>query len=328
MNSLTPLATCLSAALNGVLPVPTQSVVPGLAVGGVLAGDVVLPHDMPPVSEALRAGVAVAALDLVGASPGAPVPLSDPVAVVPGAALPPGTDAVLPEDGIERWGAMAEAMRPLSSGDGARRAGHDGRAGAVLVQAETRLTARHAFAARQAGVQNVTIRRPRVAVQLDDPTQADFVAAWLADLGAELGTERPDLTLRRTPNHAPRLALGPAETAWLARDAAGLVLDLPARFDGMVAALYALALPALARLSGASPRADGRPLARKVTSTVGLSELVLLQAEGDAWLPQPAGLVTLSALATAHAFAILPPESEGCAAGTPLAATPLDQPLG
>jgi molybdopterin biosynthesis enzyme len=165
-------------------------------------------------------------------------------------------------------------------------------------------------------------------VLLDDPRQAAFATGFLRMLGGMQAQGPASLTLRSATDHRPRLALAPAETAWLAREGEGLVLTLPARFDGMLAACLALALPAMAALTGAAPRPETRPLVRKLASNVGLSELVLLAADGDAWLPHPAGTVTLTGLAAARAFAILPPESEGLPAGAPLAALPLEWPFG
>jgi molybdopterin biosynthesis enzyme len=332
MSSLTPLRLCLDRAMAGLAPVAPAVCDPAAACGQVLAADLTLPHDLPPVAEALRAGVAVAALDLVGASPGAPVPLGTPVRVVPGMPLPPGTDAVLPEDGTDGPPALPEAVRPVGPGEGVRRAGHDGRAGDRVASAGMRLAPHQALVAALAGIAAVPVRRPRVAVALADPAQAAFARAWAVGLGAVVSAgvsaDGADLTLRSATAHTPRLALAPAETAWLERSAAELVLTLPARFDGMVAALLGLGLPALAALSGATPRTETRPLARKIASGVGVAELVLLARDGDAWLPQPAGTLTLSRLAAACAFAILPPDSEGLPAGAPLSAHPLDLPFG
>jgi len=328
MTILTPLGLCLSRALDGLTPVPAAWAETGTALGLVLADDLCLPQDMPPVSEALRAGLAVAALDLVGASSGTPVLLADPARIVPGGALPPGTDAVLPEDGTDAAAGWSEAIRPVSPGDGVRRMGHDGRAGEVIARAGTRLAPRHILIAVQAGIARVAVRQPRVAMALDGPARTAFARGWLSALGARVVEGPADLTLRPATDHAPCLALAPAETAWLARSDTGLVLTVPARFDGMVSACLGLALPALAGLAGAAPPARTLPLARKLTSTVGLSELVLLAEDSGRWRPQPAGLVTLSGLAAATAFALLPPDSEGLPAGAPLSATPFDLPFG
>lgn len=328
MTALYPLDLCLSDALRDAVPVGPSWVETGRAIGMILAEDLCLTHDMPSRAEALRAGFAVAALDLVGASVGMPVPLSDPARVLPGQALPAGMDAVLPDEGVTTEAGWAEAIRSVHPGEGVRRAGHDGQAGELVAAAGTRLTARHALIAVQAGMTQVAVRQPRVALALDDPVQRAFAQGWCAALGACVGEGPADLTLRSTADPAPRLPLVPADTAWLGREEGALVLTLPTRFDGMVAGCLALALPVLAALSGAVPIARERPLARKLTSTVGLSEVVLLSEEAGQWQPQPAGLLTLSGLAAAAAFAILPPESEGLPAGALLSATPFDASFG
>lgn len=104
----------------------------------------------------------------------------------------------------------------------------------------------------------------------------------------------------------PRPALAPAETGWLARGDAGLVLTLPARFDGLVAACPGLGLPTLARLTGARPAGRTLPLARKLTSTLGRCDVLLLAQDAGRWWPQPAGTQTLSGLAAAAAPFDLP----------------------
>lgn len=92
----------------------------------------------------------------------------------------------------------------------------------------------------------------------------------------------------------------------------GLVLSVPQRFDGALAAMLALGLPALAALTGLRDATDTPPLARKAAAPPGLSDLVLLADAGAAWRPAPA-----------RAFAILPPDSAGLPEGTAPAATPL-----
>lgn len=328
MMSLTPLDACLAEALNAAAPVQAEMLPATQACGHVTASDLSLPRDLPPATEALRAGLAVAALDLVGASSGAPVPLNAPVRVRPGTPLPDGTDAVLPEDGTDSATGEYEAIRPASPGEGVRRKGHDGRAGEVILRAGQRIATRHLLLATLAGIDSLAVRRPRVRIMLDDPRQAIFAQAWMQGLGAVITEDAPHLTLRPATDHRPRLALAPAETAWLECDGRALVLTVPIRFDGMVAACLALALPAMTALTGAAARPELRPLTRKVTSAVGLSELVLLSEDAGAWVPHPAGTLTLTALAAARAFAILPPDSEGLPAGASLAALPLDLPLG
>lgn len=328
MSSLVSVETCLAQALSDLTPVAPETVALGAALGHVLSDNLLLPCDLPRDMQALRAGLAVAALDVMGASAALPQPLVAPLRVVPGDSLPPGTDAVLAEDGVEHTGTGLEAVLSVGPGEGVRRPGHDGLAGARIAQAGARLTARATLVAALAGIEAVAQRRPRVRVALADPAQAEFAARWVQGLGARMVTDTPDLLLRATATHLPRLALAPGDTAWLARADGGLVLDLPHRFDGMVAALLALGLPTLALLSGAVPRDDTRPLTRKVSSGLGLSDLVLLTDDAGGWCPAAPGHITLESLSEARAFALLPPDSEGLPTGAPLAGVPLDQPLG
>ena len=65
----------------------------------------------------------------------------------------------------------------------------------------------------------------------------------------------------------------------------------------------------------------------KVTSAVGLSEVVLLTDAGDHWIAGPAGVITLTGLARADAVAVIPPDSEGMPAGDTLAAVRLFDPV-
>lgn len=317
MPSLTPLADCLAQALTGLAPVASLPVPPAQGVGAVLAADLVFPSDMPPQAVALRAGFAVASLDLMGASPDMPLPARPAVAVAPGDGLPPGCDAVLDPAEVEWHGAQALALRAPAPGEGVRLAGHDGRAGTLIAQAGTLLSAQAALVAGLAGLEAVPVRR-RPRVVLESMAQGHFVAHWVQAHGGMLVADAPDLILRTAADHAPRLALAPGETAWLSRHGAALVLDLPPRFDAMLAALLALGGPALDALSGrvAAPRPV--TLARKLTSAIGLSELVLLTPTADGWLPEPA--LTLAALARARAFALIPPGSEGHPAGATIPA--------
>ncbi|MFC6491310.1 molybdopterin-binding protein, partial [Nitratireductor sp. GCM10026969] len=90
------------------------------------------------------------------------------------------------------------------------------------------------------------------------------------------------------------------------------------------AAFLALVQPAIDRLAG-RPARRGMvlPLARKVSSGVGMAELVLVKREEAAWMPLAAGDLSLDQMRMADGWFIVPGESEGHAAGTPLEALPL-----
>jgi len=327
MSGLTPLDACLAQALRGTEPVEAETLSLREAAGYVLAEDVFLPHDLPQTHEALRAGYAVNALDLMGASASLPLPLHAAPALLPGMPLPPGLDAILPHDCTQITGQQAEAIHPLNPGEGMRRAGHDGRKGDVIARAGQRVGARLRLLAALAGVSELRVHRTRVHVA-HNVAQAGFIADWMQSTGAQVTDDTPHLIIRPAHTHQPRLALAPGDSAWLAREGEALVLEVPPRFDGAIAALLALGLPALAALTGTTPQPVTRPVTRKITSAVGLSELVLLTLSGSEGLPGPAGTLTLTALARADAFALIPPDSEGIAAGTALPALPLDNPFG
>ena len=113
------------------------------------------------------------------------------------------------------------------------------------------------------------------------------------------------------------LALDPGRSA-----AAGFLdgvpaLCIPGRFDSALAVYLALAQPLLRRLSGAPTPAFAHegPLTRKIASTVGLSQIVLLEASGHGWAPLAIGAITLSHVLRADGWMIAPQASEGVPEG-------------
>jgi molybdopterin biosynthesis enzyme len=72
---------------------------------------------------------------------------------------------------------------------------------------------------------------------------------------------------------------------------------------------------------------DDRPstaeLARKVTSTVGMAEMVPVRCRGASAEPLASGYLSLSSLAHADGWLLVPPESEGYPAGAQVAVRPL-----
>ncbi|WP_336488709.1 molybdopterin-binding protein [Methylobacterium nigriterrae] len=113
------------------------------------------------------------------------------------------------------------------------------------------------------------------------------------------------------------IALRPGETAGFGRVGAVPVLLLPGAPEAMLASFLTLGRPLLAALSGARPE-PGRaaPLARKVASTIGLSEVVFVAPEGDAALPLGGAELALNRLMLARGAILVPPEREGYPEGT------------
>jgi molybdopterin biosynthesis enzyme len=135
------------------------------------------------------------------------------------------------------------------------------------------------------------------------------------------GVGRTDATIaalaQRGEVVAHGIALRPGRTAAVGRIGKTPVIALPGAPDQALAAWWTLALPVLDRLSGLWPR--GRltlPLARKIASSVGIAEIVLLEQIDDAWMPLAVGDLSLEAIGRADAWQVVPADTEGFAAGT------------
>ena len=115
------------------------------------------------------------------------------------------------------------------------------------------------------------------------------------------------------------IALQPGRTSAVGRVGKTPVVLLPGAPDQAFAAWWTLALPALDRLSGRRPRKTlNLPLARKIASSVGIAEIVLLERKQGVWITLAAGELSLDAIARAEAWLAVPGGSEGFAAGTPV----------
>jgi molybdopterin molybdotransferase len=117
------------------------------------------------------------------------------------------------------------------------------------------------------------------------------------------------------------IALRPGRTAAVGRIGKIPVIALPGAPDQALAAWWTLALPVLDRLSARQPRAPlSLPLARKIASSVGIAEIVLLERSDEMWTPLAVGDMPLEIIARSDAWLAVPAGSEGFAAGTPVGA--------
>jgi molybdopterin molybdotransferase len=113
------------------------------------------------------------------------------------------------------------------------------------------------------------------------------------------------------------IALRPGRTATVGAIGKIPLVALPGAPDQALASWWTLALPALDRLSGLRPRPTVTlPLARKIASTVGLTEIVLLERIENSWMPLAVGEMPLSIIARSDAWLMAAGGSEGFAAGT------------
>ena len=137
------------------------------------------------------------------------------------------------------------------------------------------------------------------------------------------GVGRTDATIEALASRGELLAHGialqPGRTAAVGRIAKNPVIALPGAPDQALAGWWTLVLPVLDRLSGREERrTTPLPLARKIASSVGIAEIVLLKNIDDAWTPLATGELSLDAIARADAWLAVPGGSEGYPAGTPL----------
>lgn len=124
---------------------------------------------------------------------------------------------------------------------------------------------------------------------------------------------------RRGEVIAHGVALQPGRTVAIGRIGDLPAIALPGAPDQALSAWWTLALPVLDRLSGLWPRQPVTlRLARKIASSVGITELVLVEEIEGRWMPLAVGDLSLDAIARADAWLAVPGAAEGYAAGTPV----------
>jgi molybdopterin molybdotransferase len=164
---------------------------------------------------------------------------------------------------------------------------------------------------------------------------ADSIASAIGDESPDLillvggsGVGRNDAAVAALAScgeiFAHGLALRPGRTGAIGRIGNTPVVAVPGAPVHALAVWCAVAEPVLRRLTGGTERdAIIRPLARKIASAIGFAELVVLKAVDGNWLPLAAGDLPLAQVSGADAWLIVPGDSEGYAAGTPVGARPL-----
>jgi molybdopterin molybdotransferase len=121
--------------------------------------------------------------------------------------------------------------------------------------------------------------------------------------------------------HVHGIGLMPGETAALGSLGARPVLVVPGRLDAALAVWLVLGRHLLMRLAGLAASDNGTPmrLARKIASTVGVAEVVLVRRCADGIEPIASRYFPLHALAQADGFVLVAPEREGFPPGATVA---------
>jgi molybdopterin biosynthesis enzyme len=359
---LTPLTDVVARVNALVASVAPRSIELAGALSRALAEDVAAAVGQPAQPRALIDGYAVRAEDIGDAGSYAPTPLTKtPVRVDVGDALPPDADAVAPLDAIIDRGKHFEAVAPLACGDGVLPVGADLQSGDFVARKGWRLNDFNLAMLAAAGRDRVLVCEPHVRLvkaRAGADTMIDAIADLLGralhargcavtrdaeDLAAALtapavdaviciggtGNGRNDtsvLTLARHGRvevHGIAIALG--ETAAFGMAANRPVLLLPGRMDAAIAGWLTMGLPLIDRLSGSSDAADlvvMAPLSRKVTSPLGLVEVVPVRLAADRAEPIASGYWPLGALAGTDGWVLVPAESEGFPVGAKVMVRP------
>lgn len=221
--TMRPASAVLAELLAGLRALPPVTMPLTEAAGHVLAGDVLAPTPLPPQARAAMDGIAVRAVDVAGARPGAPVrlavdgasmagrgdvrPLAPGTArdVATGAPIPPGADAIVRVEELRREEGHAVVSTAVAGGRDVRPAGGDAVLGEVLLPTGTKLGAAALGGLAGAGVEAVVaIPVPRVVVL---PTGDEVVAGTTPD------------------------AVGPALRHLLANDGANVIVGEPVPDD-------------------------------------------------------------------------------------------------
>jgi molybdopterin molybdotransferase len=223
--------------LDGIAPLPPETVTVPDALGRVLAAAVTAGRSLPPADCSAMDGYALRAADLAGATRAAPRELALAFEVAAGAAvprplrpgeaariftgapLPEGADSIVMQEDTEAAGARVRFFAAPAPGEHVRAAGEDVRAGETVLEVGTRLGAAPVGLLASLGRSLVAVhRRPRVAIlsggdELIEPDQdaagGRIVAsnAWsLAAQCAEAGALATNLGIARdAPQHLERL---------------------------------------------------------------------------------------------------------------------------
>jgi molybdopterin molybdotransferase len=194
----------------------------GLAADRVTAVEVRSPIDLPTFRNSQMDGFAVHAADLAvipavlpvrgeiaaGAIDPVALPAGSAIAIMTGAPVPPGSDAVVPIEDTRPAEGGVEILRARGAGEYVREAGSDLPAGAVLLPSGRRLASRHLAALAAANLMEVPVRaRVRIAVvstgnelvppgtPLSNGRLPDANGLALASAASAVGAEVVDLQL-------------------------------------------------------------------------------------------------------------------------------------
>jgi molybdopterin molybdotransferase len=353
---LTPLADVLAMADLRVKPVTPRTLDVTMAAGRTLATDAMAAARPTAALALMDGWALAADMTLGAGGYATVQLLHPPQRIEVGQPLPPDTDSVAPFDAIKIANNNAEALVTINPGDGVLSAGGDSDPAIPLRRAGERLRMTDLAAFAAAGLSRLTVREPRIRVLplrgsaiviaaarlIAGDIERRGGAAKLDDAGRDLGTvlaaESTDAivviggtgsgrndtsvhTMARDCEVAVHgIAVTPGETAAFGFAGPRPILLLPGRLDAALAVWLLIGRRILDRLAAVSnidrEPAETLPLARKVTSTVGLAEVVPVRRGPNGAEPLASKYLPLSSLARSDGWILVPAESEGYSAGS------------
>jgi molybdopterin molybdotransferase len=163
--------------LSAVQPLGGEPVLLHEAAARTLTESLFATRDQPPFRSSAMDGYAVRSVDLArgrfnvvgeaaaGRAYEGPLNEDEAVRIFTGAPVPLGADAVIPQERARRDGARVHIDEPARPGRNIRESAIDFAAGTPLVEAGTRLHARHVALLAAAGIASVNVsRKPRIAL--------------------------------------------------------------------------------------------------------------------------------------------------------------------
>ena len=353
LTSLEAILVLFQSRVAAVMPRRTPL---SQALGAVVAEDV-QPPQCPPHPIALRDGFAVVAAEIADAGPYAPVPLGLTACRVDvGGALPSGTDAVVPLDAITLRGDRAEAIAPVAPGEGVLAPEADATPAIALRRTGERLRSLDLAAMAAAGIAEVPIRSPRLALARATAAKTPVLnaaqvtlsrcaanagcavseASSLAEALSEgqcdavigiggTGSGRRDDAVqelaRRGRVEAHGIAICPGETAAFGFVGERPVLLVPGRLDSALGVWLLIGRHLTAKLAAGSigDAPITASLRRKVTSTIGMTEMIPVSCRDGMAEPLGSRYLSLTALIHSDGWILVPADSEGFAAGSEVA---------
>ena len=362
ISRLTRLADVLAMIDLRVKPVTPRTLDVAVAAGRALAGDAVAAARPTAALALLDGWAINADLTLgAGGYAPVPL-LHPPQRIETGQSLPPDTDSVAPFDTIRISNGNAEALATINPGDGVLAAGGDSDPAIPLRRGGERLRMIDLAALAATGLSRLAVREPRVRLLPLRGSAIVIAAARLIagdierrggtvklddagrDLGTVLAAENTDAivviggtgsgrndtgvhTMARDCEVAVHgIAVTPGETAAVGFAGPRPILLLPGRLDAALAIWLLVGRRILDRLAMANnadrDSVEMLPLARKVSSTVGLAEVVPVRRGAGQAEPLASKYLPLSALARSDGWILVPAESEGYSAGSPVQIRP------